>query len=91
METAKLKKLRHRHGIYPLMNLFNLFQLPFHLSYLSMITGMSYNPSSNPELLSGGMLWFTDLTAPDPTGILPLIAGSINLLNMLTTQVNSDN
>ena len=40
--------------------------------------------------MTGGMLWFTDLASPDPTGILPVLAGTINLLNVMTTQVNSD-
>ncbi|KFP83050.1 Mitochondrial inner membrane protein COX18, partial [Acanthisitta chloris] len=32
------------------------------------------------EFSSGGALWFTDLTAPDPTWILPVSLGLVNLL-----------
>lgn len=35
-----------------------------------------------PSLMDGGMLWFTDLTVPDPTYALPLIASAIFLLNV---------
>ena len=36
-------------------------------------------------MLSEGFLWFTDLSSPDPTGILPLAGGIISLLNILST------
>jgi len=34
--------------------------------------------------MTDGFLWFKDLSAPDPYGILPIIGGLINLLNILT-------
>ncbi|XP_072165698.1 cytochrome c oxidase assembly protein COX18, mitochondrial-like [Diadema setosum] len=35
-----------------------------------------------PELASGGTLWFASLTVPDPTGILPVLVGILNLANI---------
>ena len=34
-------------------------------------------------ILTDGFLWFKDLSAPDPYGILPLIAGGVSVFNML--------
>jgi len=56
-----------------------------------MINRLSYNFEINPAILNEGMLWFKDLSQPDPTGILPIIGGVISLLNIMTTRTaNSD-
>lgn len=34
------------------------------------------------SLVDGGMLWFTDLTAPDATWIIPTTLCLVNLLNI---------
>lgn len=67
----------------------NIFQLPVHLVYISMINNLSFNYYINPAILSEGMLWFKDLSSPDPTGILPFIGGMISLLNILTTSTTN--
>lgn len=41
--------------------------------------------------MSDGLLWFSDLSSPDPTGILPVLGGTISLLNMLTTSTLNTN
>ena len=52
-----------------------LVQIPL---FMSMFFGLQKMPRLFPEELSnGGILWFTDLTVPDPTYALPIIsAGS---------------
>lgn len=53
--------------------------------YISMINRLSYNYNINPAIMTDGMLWFKDLSSPDPTGILPIIGGLFSLLNMLSS------
>jgi membrane protein insertase Oxa1/YidC/SpoIIIJ len=36
-------------------------------------------------------LWFKDLSAPDPTGILPIIGGFISLLNVMSSSAAVQN
>ena len=50
-----------------------------------MINRLSYNYNINPAIMTDGMLWFKDLSSPDPTGILPVVGGIISLMNMMST------
>lgn len=84
IEQNKLKAQRRSHGIYPMVGLANVAQLPIHLIYISMINRLSYNFDINPAILTDGLLWFKDLSAPDPLGILPVLGGAISLLNVLS-------
>lgn len=72
-----------------MISMLNMFQLPVHLVYISMINRLSFNYEINPLILSDGFWWFKDLSSPDPTGILPLIGGMISLLNILTTSTTN--
>lgn len=48
-------------------------------------SGRSLSPQHRdalPGFDSGGMWWFTDLTAPDTMCVFPLITGSCHLLNI---------
>ena len=90
MEKAKLKRLRKINGIYPSISMMNLFQLPLHITFISLINKLSYNYNISPEMLTEGFLWFKDLSSPDPLGVLPVVGGCVNILNMLnTTTTNS--
>lgn len=91
VERHKLKNMRKTYGIYPLFSMFNLLQMPMHMVYISMINRLSYNFEMNPAILNEGMLWFTDLSSPDPTGMLPLLGGVVSLLNFLTSRTNNSN
>lgn len=84
-----MKYMRKQHGIYPLISLLNIGQLPLHLVYISMINRLSYNYDVNPAILTEGFFWFKDLSAPDPTGILPVIGGVVSLLNILTSTASN--
>jgi membrane protein insertase Oxa1/YidC/SpoIIIJ len=86
-----MKNMRKTHGIYPLFSMFNLLQMPMHMVYISMINRLSYNFEMNPAILNEGLLWFKDLSSPDPTGLLPLAGGVISLLNFLTSRTNNSN
>lgn len=89
MERAKVKHLRKTHGIYPLISALNIFQLPVHLIYISMINRLAFNYDINPAILNEGFWWFKDLSSPDPTGILPVLGGVVSLLNILTTSTTN--
>ena len=82
--------MRKSNGIYPLFSLFNMLQLPVHMVYISMINRLAYNYEINPAILNEGMLWFTDMSSPDPTGILPVLGGLVSLLNILTSTAASN-
>jgi hypothetical protein len=80
-----MKSLRRNHGVYPMLSIANIFQLPVHMVYISIINRLSYNFDINPAILTDGMLWFKDLSSPDPTGILPVLGGMMSMLNIMST------
>jgi hypothetical protein len=43
MERKKLNHLRKLHGIYPMISMFNILQVPVHLVYISMINRLAFN------------------------------------------------
>jgi len=86
MERNKLKNVRKIHGVYPLIGMVNIAQMPMHMVYISMTNRLAYNFEVNPAILNEGMLWFKDLSQPDPTGILPILGGIVSLMNFLTTR-----
>ena len=38
-----------------------------------------------------GMLWFKDLSSPDPTGVLPILGGLFSMLNVMSTSTAGGN
>ena len=50
---------------------------------------MAFNYDVHPSILTDGFLWFKDLSAPDPYGILPILGGLINLMNMLSANTTN--
>jgi len=74
-----------------MISLLNIFQVPVHMVYISMINRLSYNFDINPAILTDGMLWFKDLSSPDPTGILPVLGGVLSMLNILSTSTAGGN
>uniref|UniRef100_A0A3P9I9Q6 Cytochrome c oxidase assembly factor COX18 n=1 Tax=Oryzias latipes TaxID=8090 RepID=A0A3P9I9Q6_ORYLA len=56
-------------------------QLPLWISLSLALRNLSLNQSAQQEeLAAGGALWFSDLTVPDSTWILPVCLGLTNLL-----------
>jgi len=58
---------------------------------MALINRVSYNFDINPAILTDGILWFKDLSSPDPTGILPLLGGVVSMLNVLCTSTSGGN
>ena len=73
-EAAKLMSIYQKHGVNPLTALFviPLLQVPVFISFFLAIKGMTKLPLESMK--TGGLYWFTDLTVPDPTYVLPLMA-----------------
>ena len=69
----------------------NIAQLPMHMVWVSLINTMAFNYDKNPAILTEGFFWFTDMSSPDPYGILPVIGGIISLLNILSASSNNSN
>ena len=63
----------------------NLAQLPLHMTFISLVNKLSYSYNISPAMLTEGFFWFPDLSSPDPYGVLPLVGGALNMLNMLNT------
>ena len=59
--------------------------------YISMINRVSYDYEINPAIMTDGILWFKDLSSPDPYAILPILGGIFSMLNMLSTNAGGGN
>lgn len=73
-EAAKLLSLYRQHGVNPITSLLvmPLVQIPIFISFFLAIKRMANLPLVSMK--TGGIYWFTDLTVPDPTYFLPLLA-----------------
>lgn len=81
-EYAKeMQRLFKKYDVNPLRALIIPFiQMPV---FMSMFFALKKMPDIFPdELSSGGILWFTDLTAPDPYYALPIFSG-VSFLAMM--------
>ncbi|XP_041436126.1 mitochondrial inner membrane protein OXA1L-like isoform X2 [Xenopus laevis] len=68
---SDLTLYQKKHDVNPLRGfLVPLVQAPIFISFFMALRQMSYLPV--PSMQSGGLWWFTDLTAADPFYILPL-------------------
>jgi YidC/Oxa1 family membrane protein insertase len=71
--SLQLLELYKEWGYGPFVNFFGLVQLPIFISMFRALYRSAHLPV--PGLQTGGILWFTDLTATDPYFILPMISG----------------
>ena len=80
-EQIRVTELYKSHGCSPLtMMTLPFMQLPFFMSFFIGLRKMAMAPLDSMK--SGGMWWFTDLTVPDPTYALPLIACGLFITNI---------
>ena len=71
--SHKIWNVYQKHNCNPLkMAVMPLIQLPLFLSFFIAIRKMAAVPVESMK--TGGVLWFEDLTAPDPYYILPILA-----------------
>ena len=73
LQAARLamKTIEQKHGVNKLMPFINFVQFPIGFGMFRILRAMADLPV--PSLETGGCLWFTDLTVPDPWYILPLV------------------
>ncbi|KAM7377228.1 hypothetical protein PAMA_013827 [Pampus argenteus] len=86
-----LTLFQKKHDVNPFRGfLIPLVQAPIFISFFIALRKMAYLPV--PSLQSGGMLWFTDLTAADPFYILPVaVTGTMFLILELGAESGIDN
>ncbi len=79
--AQEFQALYRKYDVNPLRAIaLPLLQMPI---FVSMFFGMREMPNIYPEKLAdGGMLWFTDLTAADPTYALPIGCAASFLIMM---------
>jgi YidC/Oxa1 family membrane protein insertase len=66
-----MKELQRKHGVKPSYLYLGFLQIPLGIGMFRLLRNMSEIPV--PGLETGGLLWFSDLTVPDPLYILPLV------------------
>ncbi len=77
----KILALYQENNCHPFfMFLMPMAQLPVFISFLMALRGMAQLPVESMK--TGGILWFHDLTVPDPTYALPLVACAAFLVNI---------
>lgn len=80
-QGMKLLKLYQENNCHPAkMFIMPFAQMPVFISFFMALRGMARLPVDS--LKTGGTMWFTDLTIPDPTYALPLIACATFLSNV---------
>lgn len=72
--AQEMQELFRKYDVNPLRAIIlPIIQMP---AFMSMFFALKKMPEHFPdELANGGILWFTDLTAPDPLYILPIMSG----------------
>lgn len=72
-----------RRGINNLVPMLNLFQIPFLITWFLSLRYMSNLPEIYPQVLSEGLLWFSDLSVYDPYFVLPVLAACSTSLSIV--------
>lgn len=56
--------------------------------WAGLVQRFSLNIEDYPEIMTGGFLWFKDLTLSDPYFIIPFINAVFVLLNLIVTIID---
>ncbi|KAI9493409.1 60Kd inner membrane protein-domain-containing protein [Zychaea mexicana] len=73
--TNEMQSIFKKHGCHPMKSLgLPIIQMPVMVSFFMALRAMSELPV--PGLTTGGMGWFTDLTAQDPYYVLPIASAA---------------
>jgi membrane protein insertase Oxa1/YidC/SpoIIIJ len=84
IETANYNKFREKYGIRnnPMLFLLALSQGAVLACWAGLVQRFAYNVEDYPEMLTGGFLWFRDLSNIDPYFILPILNSICLTLNL---------
>lgn len=78
---AEMMQLYQKNNCHPFkMMIMPFLQLPIFITFFMALRGMASAPVESMKY--GGMLWFTDLTVPDPYFLLPVM-GCLSFLAIL--------
>lgn len=84
----RAQKLMEEAGANPFKGLLGpLVQMPIALSFFFGIRNICQ--AGLPSLKHGGLLWFTDLTIPDPTWALPILSSASMLVLLETSAMDA--
>eukprot|EP00884_Botryococcus_braunii_P009438 jgi/Botrbrau1/18496/Bobra.0072s0075.1 len=79
--AVRMNAVWAKYDCHPLKSMISpLVQAPIFIGFFSALR--SFSTAKVPSLMEGGLFWFTDLTVPDPTYALPIIASGIFLINV---------
>lgn len=81
VETQKMIKLFKENNVNPLKGFVGLIQIPFFISFFIAVSKMGN--AGIPGFENGGYGWLSNLSAPDPTYILPLSVPLITYWSIL--------
>jgi len=83
IERAKIIKLKEEKGIKnnSILIILNLFQGLILATWTGLVQRFSFEVEDYPEMMTGGFLWFKDLSMTDPYFILPLLNSFSIMLN----------
>ena len=80
-ERNKMNAVFKKHGIRPVLSVMPaIFQGVFMVSFFMALRGMANAPVTG--MMAGGLLWFPDLTVPDPSFMLPVISSAGFLISL---------
>lgn len=80
-ERNKMNAIFRENGVRPIMSLVPaLFQGVVMVSFFMAMRGMANAPVTS--MMAGGGLWFPDLTAADPSFILPIMSSGAFLISL---------
>jgi membrane protein insertase Oxa1/YidC/SpoIIIJ len=84
IETANFTKFREKFGIRnnPVLFLLTISQGAVLACWAGLVQRFAYNVEDYPEMLTGGFLWFKDLSNIDPYFILPILNSVFLTLNL---------
>lgn len=76
----QMKMLNHRAGVQQWKVFMPMLQLPLAIGGFKLFKAMGALPV--PGLENGGILWFTDLTVPDPFFLLPSVGVAVIIMTL---------
>jgi membrane protein insertase Oxa1/YidC/SpoIIIJ len=90
IETQNFNKFREKFGIRnnPVLFLLTLSQGAVLACWAGLVQRFAYNVEDYPEMLSGGFLWFRDLSNIDPYFVLPILNSVALTLNLYVSKDN---
>lgn len=75
---SQMSAFMQKYGVSNVIPMLNLLTIPVFISFFISLRYMVFTPELYPGLSSSALLWFTDLSQPDPYYLLPFISAIFN-------------